>query len=48
MSIPDNFSSDEIKERFAKEAKLFADTLDKRTVYLNYGESEFIEYDYKI
>ena len=48
VSIPDNLNSEDIKKRFAKIAKLFAAKLDTHTVYLNYGEKDFIEYDYKI
>lgn len=47
VSIPDNLTQEEIKNRFSKEAKVFAEFLDANTVYLNYGK-DFIEYDYTI
>lgn len=48
VHIPENSSDEEIKKRFSKHAKAFAEALDVNKVYLNFGKDNFIEYDYKI
>lgn len=48
VHIPDGLSPEEIHDRFAQEAQVFANKLDANIVYLNYGKDEFIKYEYSI
>lgn len=48
VSIPDGLKSDDIKDRFASIAQLYANQMDVNKVYLNYGKDEFIVYEYSI
>lgn len=47
VSIPDDLSNEEIKDRFSQLARDFANTVDTNNVYLIYGK-ETISYDYEI
>lgn len=48
VSIPDNLFEEDIKIRFSKLARDFANAVDSNKVYLLYGKDNFIEYEFKI
>ena len=48
VSVPDNLPPVDIKKRFSKIAKTFAEKVDSNKVFLNYGKENFIEYDFSI
>lgn len=47
VSIPDDLSNEEIKERFSQLARDFANAVDTNNVYLIFGK-ETISYEYEI